>query len=80
MNVDPVVREQVGPIDHERHRDEITVLEAEGCLLHARRRRRAQALDEVRQGHRRDDVRRGLVEALPVGAFNLDTANGAVVV
>ena len=57
VNVDPVVREQVGAIDDHADGDEVAVLEIARRRCTTARRLRAQARHQMRQRHRRDDVR-----------------------
>ncbi len=80
VNVDPVVREQLGAIDDHRHGDEVPILEIARRLLHGGRRAAAQAPHQMRQRHRRDDVRGRLEQAATVGVLDLDAANGVAVV
>ena len=70
VDVDPVVREQSRRVDDQRHGDEVPILEIARRLLHGGRRAAAQAPHQMRQRHRRDDVRGRLEQAAAVGVLD----------
>src|SRR5260370_28083090 len=56
VDVDPVVWEHFGPIDHHRNADEVAIREALGGTTHAVGRRGIQARDQFAHRHARDEV------------------------
>ncbi len=56
MDIDPVVGEDVGAIDHHRDADEVPIAKTVGGFAHAFRRGRLEARDELADRHARDEV------------------------
>ena len=62
VHIDPLVREDVGPVKHEIDRNEVAIGERVSGLPHDRGRRRLQLRDQLADRHRADELRSQHVE------------------
>jgi hypothetical protein len=79
VDVDPRIREQLRPVDHHGHRQEVTEAQAPRRRDHLGRRCRGQPRYQVAQGHRRVDVVGGVPGAVGGGEAGDPASRGVVV-